>query len=160
LIDESAGPFGVEAVFPGHEGLPADTDEGGKVACGQAAALPGIEQQEALRGREMLGTNPGRQRLVVSAEHAPLASGAAVQRRCGRRRERTRLDYAGVMRFIRAIVARASKVVLLESGGIIRLRRSPRGIWGALPGALIWGAHAAGGRAILSWVPIGTSRLS
>src|SRR5262249_42319764 len=44
------GPVGVETLLPGVQGVLGETDEGGEIAGGQSAALPGVEDEQALLG--------------------------------------------------------------------------------------------------------------
>jgi len=55
LVREAGGALRFELVFPGVQGMLRDADEGGEVAGGQAAAAPGVEDEEALPGGQGRG---------------------------------------------------------------------------------------------------------
>src|SRR6202035_1056933 len=54
-IDEAGGAVGFKFTFPGVQGMLGDADQGGEVAGGQAAAAPGVEDEEALLGGQRRG---------------------------------------------------------------------------------------------------------
>lgn len=78
LVLQSGWSFGLEFTFPGIEGMLGEADEGGEVAGGQAAASPGIEQEQTLLGGQVDGGAVVFGREAFAARGAdPVAASAA-----------------------------------------------------------------------------------
>jgi hypothetical protein len=93
LIHQAARSLDVERVLPAVESVLGDADQGGEVTGGKLAALPGIEQKQALLGREIgvrrLGWNQPFAGAFAAAETADAPAGGrgvfarGAGRRCG-----------------------------------------------------------------------------
>ena len=59
LVHQAGRALGLELLLPGIEGVLGDADQGGEVAGRQAAPLPGVQQQQALLGRQRTGRRLG-----------------------------------------------------------------------------------------------------
>ncbi len=128
LVHQAGRTVLVELLLPRIEGVLADADQGGEVAGGQAAALPGIQQQQPLFGR---GT---RRPDVIGLDQPSAALAASGQTGHGRAIARSGRGYrtAAVGIAVRGrVIGRGLQRIGADAGVALGQDRSQRGGAGA-----------------------------